>query len=46
MAESAKFLIKLFLCVIQIICLYHVIKHERAWLVPIQLLVAIVAMSI
>ena len=41
-----KFLIKLILCVIQLICLYQFFKKDRAWVIPIQLIVACVAMAI
>jgi hypothetical protein len=44
MAEL-KFLIKCLLCVIQLVCLYQVLKNDKTWLCPLQLLIAVVAMS-
>lgn len=31
------------LCVIQLVCLYHVLRHDKYCLVPFQMLIAIVA---
>ena len=36
-------MVKGIVCVIQLICLYHVLKHDRTWLVPIQVLIACAA---
>ena len=32
------------LCVIQLVCLYHVFRHDRMWLIPIQMIIAFLAM--
>ena len=37
---------KLILCVIQLVCLYQVLRYDRQQLIPLQLLIAIVSMSI
>ena len=39
-----NYLIKVILSVIQLVCLYQVLKNERFWLVPIQLIIAVVVM--
>ena len=39
-------LIKATLCVIQLICLYMVLKHEKYYLIPIQAVIALVVMCI
>ena len=41
-----KFLLKVSLCVIQLVCLYRVLRHDDYYLVPIQLFIAVLAMSI
>jgi len=40
-----KFLFKLALCFIQIFCVYHVVYRNKFWLVPIQMVIALIAMS-
>ena len=37
-------LIKGVLCVVQMFCLYRVLKNDEIWLVPLQALIACVAM--
>lgn len=39
-------LIKVTLCVIQLICLYMVLKHEKYYLIPIQAVITLVMMCI
>lgn len=39
-----KLLIKGVLCVVQMFCLYRVLKHDEVWFVPLQVLIACVAM--
>lgn len=39
-------LIKATLCVIQLICLYMVLKHKKYYLVPIQVVITLVVMCI
>ena len=39
-----NYLIKVILSVIQLVCLYQVLKNERFWLVPIQFIIAVVVM--
>ena len=46
MPIELKLMFKGTLCVIQAVCLYHLLRHDRTWLVPIQMLIAIVSMSI
>lgn len=41
-----KFLLKVSLCVIQLVCLYRVLRHDDYYLVLIQLFIAFLAMSI
>ena len=41
-----KFLLKMSLCVIQLVCLYRVLRHDDYDLVPIQLFIAVLTMSI
>lgn len=41
-----ELLFKASLCVMQLICLYHVIKHGRVWLVPLQMIMAAVELAI
>lgn len=45
MAEL-KLLFKAFLCVIQLVCLYQVLRYDKTWLCPLQMLIAVIAMSI
>ena len=41
---SLKFLFKVSLCVIQLVCVYRVLRHDDYYLVPVQLsIVAIMA---
>ena len=41
---SLKFLFKVFLCVIQLVCVYRLFRHDDYSLVPVQLfIVAIIA---
>lgn len=44
--SDLKFMFKGALCVIQFVCLYHVLRRDRNWLLPIQMLIAIVSMAI
>lgn len=37
-------LIKGILLVVQMCCLYRVLKHDEVWLVPLQMLIACAAM--
>ena len=37
-----KFLLKVSLCVIQLVCLYRVLRHDDYYLVPIQLFIVAV----
>lgn len=39
-----NYLIKVILLVIQLVCLYQVLKNERFWVIPIQLIIAVVVM--
>lgn len=40
-----KYLIKVILLVIQLVCLYQVLKNERFWVIPIQWIIAVVVMA-
>ena len=39
-------MIKGALCLIQLVCLYHVVKKDRFWLAPVSCLIACVGMSL
>ena len=39
-------LIEITLCAIQLVCLYMVLKHEKYYLVPIQMVIALIIMCI
>ena len=39
-------LIKITLCAIQLFCLYMVLEHNKYYLVPIQMVIAIIVMCI
>ena len=39
-------LIKITLCAIQLVCLYMVLKHNKYYLVPIQMVIALIVMCI
>ena len=39
-------LIEITLCAIQLVCLYMVLKHEKYYLVPIQMVMALIVMCI
>lgn len=41
-----KLLFKMSLCVIQLVCLYRVLRHDDYYLVPIQLLIVSVLVAI
>ena len=41
-----KFLLKVSLCVIQLVCLYRVLRHDDYYLVPIQLFIVGVVAAI
>ena len=39
-------LIKIMLCAIQLICFYMVLKHDSYYLIPIQMVIALIALCI
>ena len=39
-------LIKITLCAIQLFCLYMVLEHNKNYLVPIQMVIALIVMCI
>ena len=41
-----KLLLKASLCVVQFVLLYRVLRHDDYYLVPIQLFIAVLTMSI
>ena len=41
-----KLIFKVTLCVIQFVCLYRVLRHENYYLIPLQVLIAIISMLI
>ena len=41
---DVNYLIKVILLVIQLVCLYQVLKNERFWVIPIQFIIAVVVM--
>ena len=43
---SLKFLFKVSLCIIQLVCLYRVIKHYDYYLVPVQLFIVAIILVI
>lgn len=46
MSDELKLMIKAAICVLELVCLYHVLKHDRVWLVCIQAPMAILACAI
>jgi hypothetical protein len=46
MSYELKIMIKATICVLELVCLYHVLKHDRGWLVFIQLTMAILSCAI
>jgi hypothetical protein len=46
MGCELKLMIKAAICVLELVCLYHVLKHDRVWLVFIQLTMAILSCAI
>lgn len=43
---EVEFLFKLTLCILQFVCMYQVLKHDRGWLLLLQMLMLCVSMSI
>ena len=41
-----KFLFKVFLCIIQLVCVYRLFKHDDYCLVPVQLFIVAIMMVI
>ena len=41
-----EFLFKITLSIIQVVCAYQVLKNERFWLLPLQLLLLCVVMFV
>ena len=39
-------LIEITLCAVQLVCLYMVLKHNKYYLVPIQMVIALIVMCI
>ena len=39
-----KFLFKVCLCIIQLICVYRVLRHNDCYLVPVQLFITVIMM--
>lgn len=39
-------LIEIALCAVQLVCLYMVLKHNKYYLVPIQMVIALIIMCI
>lgn len=46
MSDGLRLMIKAAICVLEFVCLYHVLKHDRVWLVFIQLTMAILSGAI
>ena len=41
-----KFLFKVFLCVIQLVCVYRLFKYDDYCLIPVQLFITVIIMMI
>ena len=39
---NLKFLFKVSLCVIQLVCVYRVLRHDDYYLVPVQLFIVVI----
>lgn len=46
MSDELKLMIKAAICVLELVCLYHVLKHDRVWLAIPSVLMAILTWAI